>query len=545
MQPSDLESTVSRQSWEWLFDLPSRLNVVIEVIDDRHMPMFPAGTTAVAVTLRRMLIAGDPPLVSAVSDVLRLGTPAALVVDRLQVLCVGLSPAGVLMLARQLETDDSSAASREDLERIGSWLAAAIEASLIRPSNGVAVEPYRIASLQRILSDAVSRGSVRTLIGGFVEGLGVWDDVLIRSYAVGAHGGLFQYVSPVGTTKSLPAELDDAVVPRDGRMVRLSRDEVARLGLASPSDDVLILGLLSGADIACVLVFSGSIDGHEQVRLTLYSDMLRESLHELLAATTNRVIAELTPPRLPLEEPLEDAARKLLGRLTAVLGASQGALVVSPATGPEILSIGDRNLLPTRDHELRPDRLVVRSSDAGRTMTVVLGRDQPRFASFEREIVQAGVTALQSRMEGDNRGAAEKERRQRFRPVDVLFDQLAAEALDAGQQVSVIVASVDATATAVPPGFAQTWLGATRAHLRAGDFAGILSDTEIAVLLCDASPEHAALVSSRLKQLIESQDGTGLSLRTAFGMTTRLPTSPFEGSLVGVARAGASLGPLS
>lgn len=45
MEPSDLERAVGERSWEWLADLPRRLNVVIEVIDDRHGPMFPAGST--------------------------------------------------------------------------------------------------------------------------------------------------------------------------------------------------------------------------------------------------------------------------------------------------------------------------------------------------------------------------------------------------------------------------------------------------------------------------------------------------------------------
>ncbi len=538
MQPSDLEHTVNRQSWEWLFDLPHRLNVVIEVIDDRHMPVFPAGSTPAAVALRQMLTTGEPSLVSAIGDILRSAKPAPVEVDGLQVLCFGLTQAGVLVLARTLGNGDWADECRRELELIGSWLTVAIEASLTKPPHGIAVEPYRIASLQRILSEAMLRGSVRRVIGAFVEALGVWDDVLIHGYAAGARGGFFQYVAPVGIPSSLPAELDGAVVPRDSRMVRLSRVEIDRLGLASAAGDVLILRLSAGGDIACALVFSGTIDGHEQVRLTLYSEMLRESLDKVLATTTNRVIAELAGPALPANEPLEETALMALRRLAAAFGGNQAALVVTSAARGQVLAVGETDLLSAFDHQVRHDQLVVTSSDPSSTMAVVIGRKQLPFTSFEREIVQAGATALHSWVQAALPRSKESERRLRFRPVDTLFDQLAAEAVDAGQHASVIVVSVNAAV--LTDGLAQTWLGRTRAQLRAGDFAGILSDTEMAVLLCDASTDHAAVVSVRLKQLIESADSTGALLQPAFGMTTRSPTSPFEGSLVGAARAGAA-----
>ena len=91
MQPSDLESAVKRQSWEWLFDLPPRLNVAIEVIDAELVPVFPPGSTRAAAALRRILTSREPSLVSAISNALRSETPAGAEADRLQVLCFRLS----------------------------------------------------------------------------------------------------------------------------------------------------------------------------------------------------------------------------------------------------------------------------------------------------------------------------------------------------------------------------------------------------------------------------------------------------------------------
>ena len=66
----------------------------------------------------------------------------------------------------------------------------------------------------------------------------------------------------------------------------------------------------------------------------------------------------------------------------------------------------------------------------------------------------------------------------------------------------------------------------------------MVSDSEIAVLLCDASADDAAVVSSRLKQLIETEQNDGVLVQPAFSATTRTPELPFEGSLVRAARAG-------
>jgi hypothetical protein len=69
----------------------------------------------------------------------------------------------------------------------------------------------------------------------------------------------------------------------------------------------------------------------------------------------------------------------------------------------------------------------------------------------------------------------------------------------------------------------------------------MLNDHEIAVLLCGASAEQAALVTARLEQLIESRRSTPGFVPPAIGVTTRVPNSPFEGSLVAAARATAAV----
>src|SRR5262245_60200866 len=269
MQPSDLESAVKRQSWEWLFDLPPRLNVAIEVIDAELVPVFPPGSTRAAAALRRILTSREPSLVSAISNALSSETPAGAEAEKLQLLCFRLSQGGVLVLARELPGNGSAADARQDLELVGAWLTGAIEASLTKPPNAISVETYRIASLQRILTEALPRGSVRKVVGAFVEALGVWDNVRVRVYAAGPRGGFFPYVSPVALPSTVPLDLDDALFPRHGGMVRLSQADANRLALAADAGDVLLLRLFTGTNIEWLFVFSGEIDGSEQVRLSL------------------------------------------------------------------------------------------------------------------------------------------------------------------------------------------------------------------------------------------------------------------------------------
>jgi hypothetical protein len=229
---------------------------------------------------------------------------------------------------------------------------------------------------------------------------------------------------------------------------------------------------------------------------------------------------------------LESAAGTALRQLIAAVGGHDGALVVTTLAGRQALAVGNTDLLPAFDRP-RLNRLVVRSSDTGSVITVVIDHEHAPFAAFDREIVQAGVAAMHPWIEAVQRTNG-VERRRSFQPVDALFDQLATEAVAAGQHASVIVMAVEAAR--VRPGMLPAWVGKIRARLREGDRAGMLSDREIAVLVCGASADQAVVVSSRLKHLVESSEGLRDSVRASIGMTTRVPDSPFEGSLVGAAR---------
>lgn len=537
MQLLDLENSAPRQSLDWLAELAVRLNVVVEVIDVYDVPVCPVGITRDAAAVRSMLTSGDTAIRAAISAAVRSRTPVPVVVDSLQYVCFRLAAGGVLLLARRLSPDDATDECLEDLESIGPWLTGAVDASLAQP-DAVSAEGYRIVSFRRILREAASRGSIRQVVGGFIEALSVWDDVRVRAYVAGAAGGFFEYASSMSAPASSSSEaLDETIVPRQGQMVRLSRTDVERAGLLADPGDTLIARMAIGTGTGWVLVFSGMINDAVHVRLRVYTDILRESLNDVLTTITSRIVAELSRRHVPQNEPVSAAAQTALGQLTTAVGARQAALVVTSTSGRQALAVGNSDLLTALDRA-RGTRLLVRSSDAGGVVTVAFERDHAAFTAFEREIGQAGVAAMQPWIEAALPRSSDIERRGSARPVDLVFDQLATDAVAAGQPATMIVMAVDSAM--VSPGLLPSWVARIRARLRAGDRAGILSDREIAVLLYGASADQATLVSSRLEQMLESRGTQGYA-PPAIGMTTRVPDTPFEGSLVAAARASATV----
>jgi hypothetical protein len=539
MKPSNLESAVHQQSWEWLVDLSRRLDIGVELIDEGRVPLFSVAPTPAAAELRRRLQTSETVLTAAVADCLHSLAPVSVRVDHIQVTCFRMPLDGVLLLGQEATDEEVADETDNGFELIGGWLAEAVGASLTSPPHTTSEEPYRAASLRRTLNDAAASGSARRVMGAFVEALGVWDNVRVRTYAAGPDGSFHHFVSPVGAVSSaVPDRLENTIVPRHGRMVRLSREDADAFGFTSDPGDVLTLSLHTNGRLGWLLIFSGPVSGAKQARLRFYADMLREALDNVYDVTSRFVVAAIPQQRPKPSETVNEAVDAALGKLTGAVGGNEAALVVTTVTGKRAFVAGSTSLLGTAQHERRADRLVVRSSATASVLTVVLSRQNSPFTAFDRAVVEPGIVALHRWLQEALLTSPESERRRQFRPLEHVFDQLAESAVGAGQDASVIIVSVEAT-TATPE-VLLTWLAAIRGQLRGGDFAGILSDKEIAVLLCDASADRAAVVSSRIGQLIQAERVAGSVVQPILSVTTRSPHLPFEGSLVRAARAGAA-----
>jgi hypothetical protein len=416
------------------------------------------------------------------------------------------------------------------------------EADLARAPSDAGVERHRIASLQRLLNEAVSRISVRDVVSAFAEALAVWDDIEIRGYAADARGRFFQYVSLVGADPSaMSAELDDGAVPDDTAMIRLSRAEAERLGLVSMAKDVLIRRIATESGAAWLFVFAGTIDARDEARLTFYSDLLSKSLNDLTAATTTRVVTAITRHLSLFNEPVEAAAQLALDEVIAAIGVDRGALVVTASSGMEVLAVGDMDLLPAAfDNRALPDRLVVTTESAGDggLVALVVAQEAGRFTAHERGILESAAMILRPWARGVIRRSGQRERRSALRPVHELIERLAAQTVQAGGRASVIIIAIGPRV--IPHELMHAWVGKVRGQLRPTDLAGVLTGGEIAVLLRDASADQAAAVSTRLKKFLEADESAGAFIQSSIGMISCSPGSPFDGSVVRAARDDAA-----
>jgi hypothetical protein len=529
-----LEAAVRPGSLDWVVDVSKRLDVIVELIDSRFESVLPMGTGPDAVEIRRRLSTREAGILAGISNVQRGAPTSPVSVEGFAAMVFGVGRGTTLLLARAAGTN-SIAEHERDLELIGSWLAGALERSLNELTNGISIEPYRIVSLRRILNEAMSRGSVRSVIGAFVEAVGVWSATQVRVYAAGAYGGFLQYVTPVATaSSSVPSHLDESAVPRQTRLVRLARDEAERIGWSEPND-LHILWIVAG-NSPWLLTFSGAVDRREHVRLTLYSDILRELLNDVFDAAMNRVRSEMRRHEIPQNEPAQ-MAQTALEHLLVTLSASQAGLVWETASGAQTLAVGSTDLL-TKADQPGPDCLVVRSTEAGERLIIAIARQRPPFAMFERELIEAGAATLHSVLrQVVQRPIIMAERRRRASPVDVEFERIAAETVHEGRHASIILVS----AGAAQPGtdLLVTWLGDIRAQLRPGDYAAILNDKEIAVLLCGSSAPQASAVAERLKTRL-SNEKADIVIRPLIGISTSSPDSSFMGSVVAAARSDAA-----
>jgi hypothetical protein len=285
MQSFDLPTSVDSHSWTWLLDVSRHLNVAIEIVDERCVPMLPAGTSETATALRGLLTTQDSALRSTLSTVTP-SSPQAVAIDNRLFVCCGLSGAGTLIVAREMKTGGAAADEiRLEVEAIANWTSGAIEQSSSRGSIDATVDSHMVASLRRLLDEAVARGSVRGVVSAFVESVAVWLEIEVHGYVADARGKFVHSVSPVGTDHTaVPAELDDDVIPMDAVMVRRFSPDTERFEFGSMPGAVLIRRIATRGG-AWVMVFAGKIDRRDEARLTVVSDLFRGALNALMSET--------------------------------------------------------------------------------------------------------------------------------------------------------------------------------------------------------------------------------------------------------------------
>jgi hypothetical protein len=273
----------------------------------------------------------------------------------------------------------------------------------------------------------------------------------------------------------------------------------------------------------------------------VYADLLRESLNDLTAETTDRIVAAIMGHLSQTSEPVEATAQSALDEVIAAVGATRGALAVTKAGGTQAMAVGNTDLLTASARGVAPDRLVVQAAHDGDLMALVVAGEDGRFTTHEQDILEAAIALLQPWARAALRRSDQAERRAAYLPFQAWIERLASETIREGGHASVILISIPHVA--VRPGFMQAQVAKIRNQLRPSDFAGHLTASEIAVLLRDTPADDAAFVRARLTKLLESDEGAGEAIQPSIGMISCSAESPFTGSIVRAARESAAARP--
>jgi hypothetical protein len=314
MKSFDLRTMVESHSWTWLLDLARRLNVAIDIADDQCVPLLPnesGDTRDDDAAVRDLLLSDASPLRSTISRATP-SDPQAVAIDNWLCVCCGLSRAGTLIVARKMGGAGApDEESRLELESIGTWLAGAIEATLSDGEVDAIADSHMVASLQRLLDEAVARGSGRGVVIAFVETLAVWLEIEVHGYVAVGPGRFFHSVTPVGAEHStVPAVLDGDVVPAGTAMVRLSHPETERFEFTSVPGDLLIRRIATDDRESWMMVFAGTIDRHDQARVTVLSDLCRDALNALASEPLEPEAAFTEPPPSPAAPASDQVERR-------------------------------------------------------------------------------------------------------------------------------------------------------------------------------------------------------------------------------------------
>lgn len=532
----DLQAAVHGQSWSWLTEIGRRLDFIADIVDEQGSPVGLPGLGAAAATVRSLL-AGSSEFGS--TTVLQPGQKQRLVIDRWDTVscpfAVGRSTVGALVLLRQV---DRAVPAGGDLDEIATWLVRAVQAQLDLPVDET--EAFdRVSSLHKLLHDAVEHGIEQDVITAFAEALIAWDGVEVRGFIQDGHGLFNIAVATPGADRSQPATIAlSTAIPRDATLTRLTSANVARLGFRRDRDH--FMARVGGADAQpWLMALSGIIRTDDESRLSLYVDLLRESVDRVATIAETRLSWAMLQQLLGGPTDVDEAGQSALLELRRAVGADHAALEVTASRGMRVLSIGDAPAFAASAATEQSDQIVSTVPVyEGHTMVLAIRRPRTHpFTRRERQVVDRAAAIFSAWLSGVlKRSTASLERRSENREFQQVLDRVASQTIRDGVDAAVVV--LLAPAVVSRPGLLQRWTNEIRGRLRGSDLAGALSDREIGIVLSGINPNDVAAVSARICQQALRERG-GLETGIAIGTASRAAGAFLDGSLVKEARQDA------
>lgn len=514
----DLERALTSRSWAWLTAKVERLGLGVELISESGALGPPVVSASGSEALRRLLTSpGSPALRAALPAAILTGQHQRLALDGLDMVfapfAVAGATVGAVVVAHRPQAADPDLPV--DLHDVAAWLVPSIEAELEDLADtGESFD--RVASLHRLLVEAVEHGDERDVLAAFAEAVLAWDGVEVKGFAEDLDGQFVLAVATPGADRTRPRTL-----PADGPWfeqrvpTRLAPGDARRLGFPEGRDVQLVC--VGGAGTpGWRLALSGAVGAADEPRLALYVNLLSDALARVATVAETRVTWAVLQQLLAGGPSTDEAGERALAELARAVDAAGAALVVSAPTGLSVLSLGDGEGVSAAHAAASGHLASTVQAVEGNTMRLAVRR--PKGQSFTRrelQLVERVATVFASWLPGVLKGLGQRhERRTESRGFDVTMDRVAGRSLDEGQDVTALV--IVAPSAPFQPGLLQEWVGRIRAQLRASDVAGALSEREIGVLLSGvSSPDVPALRARVLRNAGIDESGGAVAVGTA------------------------------
>lgn len=520
-EPTAFETIVRERSWDWLVELQRRLGVELQLVSAQLTPLLPQPPVG---GLAVLLSQPESSLQSALTAAFMFRRPQAMTIDGNHVACVALGSGrrapGVLVVSRvAAERTQDIARVRDRLELIASWLSTAVEAHIESPPGMHASGLDRVSSLCQLLTQDNGPRADRELIRLFGEALAIWFDVDVYGYVETPRSTFARDTTLPGADDAAPTTLPIAGLPESVSLTRLPQGHADRFGFP-PSALAYVARLRQHEGPSWLIVLSGPIDHADLERLDACVAVLRVSLDAHAAGATTEAVTAVAG-RLMTGGAVDACATEALSELRERIDASSAALTIDGADGHRAVHAVARRSEGRSPDPASTARLVVaRRVEGGGTVNLALANWDGRHFSPQEHQVAAAVAAAFERWSHTLSGWQEsgRERRRSASRFEHELEAFAAQALTRGVATTTIV--VSAAGAIDVPGLTQRWVSGIRGQMRASDLVGALGDGEVAVLLHDATAEHAARAVTRVMAVVTASGNAG---EVRVGVATRQP----------------------
>lgn len=445
----------------------------------------------------------------------------------------------MLDIDRPREAAASEESPAPDFRRVGSWLAAALDAQ-VATGTADTRQLSQVSSLFKLLNDAAGRGSERDVITAFVEALTVWDDVESWAYRADVTGRFTLDVFLPGSDRAVaPDGIDLASIHGEGSAVRLSAVERVRIGFAR-ADEVAIARVQRQGATQWLIATLGSGDPAYVSRLGIYTEVLSQVLSEVTAAECSRLTWAMLQHFVAQPDALGRAAQGAMTELAATIDAPVG-FAVWRSDGSRTLAAGDAADALTDPQPVTQAGFLVRSVSIAAPYAAAIGvscRPERLLSLRDQQLLETAASTMSAWLVAVARGLASSLERRHGRSLEEIVDQHTKDAELRRQTISVIVLS--GVSQLWSPHVVQAWVTFLRGHLRGTDLAGRLSSGDVGILLLDTPVEGAHIVARRIRQFIVASARSERVPPVKIGVASRAPGSPRSGSLLALAHADAA-----